>query len=75
MKVDETLFILVILYYKPLHMVLRSGGSDETVKGQDESQDCLKPSHVRDPIEIYYSEIPLLRPPKIRTFYLLKTLF
>ena len=46
MKVVETLFILVILYYKSLHMVLRSGGSDETVMGQDESQDYSKPSHV-----------------------------
>ena len=47
MKVDETVKILVILYYKSLRMVLRSGGSDETVKGQAESQDCLWPSHVR----------------------------
>ena len=37
MKVDKILFILVILYYKSLHMVLGSGGYDETIQRQDES--------------------------------------
>ena len=54
MEVKEILIILVILYYQSLLMVLRSGVSDKTVKGQDRSQDCSKPSHVRDPIETYY---------------------
>ena len=53
-EVAEIFFILVILYYKSLHMVLRSGGCDKTVKEQYKSQDCLKKSHVRDPIETYY---------------------
>ena len=30
MKVDKTLFLLVILLYKCPYMVLQSGGSDET---------------------------------------------
>ena len=44
MEVNEILISLVILYYQILLMVLRSGVSDKTVKGQDRSQDCSKPS-------------------------------
>ena len=35
-------------------MALKSGGSHEIVKGQDESHYCLQPSQVRDPTETYY---------------------
>ena len=49
-------------------MVVRSGGSNETVKGQDENQDCLKPSHVRDPIETYYLILFKGKEPKLNIY-------
>ena len=54
---------------------------NETVMGKvDHLVECLlsvldKGNWGDNPFLIKYSEIPLLRPPKIKTFYPLKTLF